>query len=85
MNWPPTLVSIRNIGLAAGIELAARPGAVGQRGAAAQAAAFDHGLLTRAPGDTLILAPPFTSTPEDINQMVERMHAAITQTHGDNA
>jgi beta-alanine--pyruvate transaminase len=81
----PGVVSIRNIGLAAGIELAARPGAVGQRGAAAQAAAFDHGLLTRAPGDTLILAPPFTSTPEDINQMVERMHAAITQTHGDNA
>jgi beta-alanine--pyruvate transaminase len=81
----PGVVSIRNIGLAAGIELAARPGALGQRGAAAQAAAFDHGLLTRAPGDTLILAPPFTSTPEDINKMVERMHAAITQTHGDDA
>jgi beta-alanine--pyruvate transaminase len=81
----PGVVSIRNIGLAAGIELAARPGAVGQRGAAAQAAAFDNGLLTRAPGDTLILAPPFTSTPADINQMVERMHAAIEQTHGDNA
>jgi beta-alanine--pyruvate transaminase len=81
----PGVVSIRNIGLAAGIELAARPGAVGQRGAAAQAAAFDNGLLTRAPGDTLILAPPFTSTPADINQMVERMHAAIEQTHGDDA
>jgi beta-alanine--pyruvate transaminase len=81
----PGVVSIRNIGLAAGIELAARPAGVGQRGAAAQAAAFDNGLLTRAPGDTLILAPPFTSTPADINQMVERMHTAITQTHGDNA
>jgi beta-alanine--pyruvate transaminase len=77
----PGVVSVRNIGLAAGIELAAQPGNVGARGAAAQAACFDHGLLTRAPGDTLIMAPPFITTPEQINQMVARMHAAIEQTH----
>ena len=77
------VVSIRNIGLAAGIELAPRTGAVGQRGADAQAAAFDNGLLTRAPGDTLILAPPFITSPEQINQMVERMHTAINLTHTD--
>jgi beta-alanine--pyruvate transaminase len=76
----PGVVSVRNIGLAAGIELAAMPGAPGQRGARAQAAAFDHGLLTRAPGDTLVLAPPFVCTPADIDQMVERLHAAITHT-----
>jgi beta-alanine--pyruvate transaminase len=56
------VVSVRNLGLAAGIELAADAGGAGQRGARAQAAAFDRGLLTRAPGDTLILAPPFVST-----------------------
>jgi beta-alanine--pyruvate transaminase len=76
----PGVVSVRNIGLAAGIELAPHANAVGQRGAAAQAAAFDCGLLTRAPGDTLILAPPFVSTPEQINEMVARMRAAIVQT-----
>ena len=75
------VVSIRNIGLAAGIELAPRKDAVGQRGADAQAAAFDNGLLTRAPGDTLILAPPFITTPAQIQQMVERMHTAIESTH----
>ena len=76
----PGVVSVRNIGLAAGIELAPYAGAVGARGAAGQAAAFDAGLLTRAPGDTLILAPPFVCTPQDIDRMVDRLRAAITAT-----
>jgi beta-alanine--pyruvate transaminase len=76
----PGVVSVRNIGLAAGIELAARPGAPGERGAQAQAAAFDRGLLTRAPGDTLVLAPPFISTPSDIDRMVELLRLAIQDT-----
>ncbi len=75
----PGVVGVRNIGLAAGIELAARSGAIGQRGFDAQAAAFDCGLLTRAPGDTLILAPPFIATPAQIDEMVDRMRTAIVQ------
>ena len=77
----PGVVSVRNLGLAAGIELAPSPAGTGQRGAAAQAAAFDLGVLTRAPGDTLVLAPPFVSTPAEIEQMAERLRAAIVQTH----
>jgi beta-alanine--pyruvate transaminase len=73
----PGVISIRNIGLAAGIELATDAGATGRRGQRAQAAAFDHGLLTRAPGDTLALAPPFISEPQDIDRMVERLRIAI--------
>ena len=76
----PGVVSVRNIGLAAGVELAAVAGAPGQRGAQAQAAAFDRGLLTRAPGDTLVLAPPFISSRSDIDRMVDRMRAAIQDT-----
>ncbi len=76
----PGVVSVRNIGLAAGIELAAEPGAIGRRGFEAQAAAFDAGLLTRAPGDTLILAPPFISTPTQVDEMVDRLRQAILQT-----
>jgi beta-alanine--pyruvate transaminase len=76
----PGVVSIRNIGLAAGVELAPVPGAPGRRGAAAQAAAFDHGVLTRAPGDTLVLAPPFVSTPAEVDRMVESLRAAIRDT-----
>jgi len=73
----PGVVSVRNIGLAAGIELEADPGVPGRRGQRAQAAAFDHGLLTRAPGDTLVLAPPFICEARDIDRMVERLRAAI--------
>ncbi len=76
----PGVVSVRNIGLAAGVELSPYTDAVGRRGAAAQAAAFDCGLLTRAPGDTLILAPPFVSTTEEIHEMVARMRVAIEHT-----
>lgn len=77
----PHVVSIRNFGLAAGVELAAREGAPGQRGFEAQAQAFRHGLLTRAPGDSLVLAPPFVSTRTHIDQMVERLRAAIRSIH----
>jgi beta-alanine--pyruvate transaminase len=76
----PGVVSIRNIGLAAGIELAPAPGRPGARGAAAQAAAFDHGVLTRAPGDTLVLAPPFVTTPAELDRMLDGLRAAIRAT-----
>ncbi len=76
----PGVVSVRNIGLAAGIELAPVAGAVGRRGFEVQAAAFDRGLLTRAPGDSLVLAPPFISTREEIDTMVERLRDAIVAT-----
>ncbi len=76
----PGVVSVRNIGLAAGIELAPDAAGPGVRGARAQAAAFDHGVLTRAPGDTLILAPPFVSTIEDIQRMADALRRAIEDT-----
>ena len=37
-------------------------------------------MLTRAPGDTLVFAPPFVSTAADIDRMLDRLHAAITHT-----
>jgi len=73
----PGVVSVRNIGLAAGIELQADRVGPGRRGTRAQAACFERGVLTRAPGDTLILAPPFVSTPADIDAMVHAMRRAI--------
>jgi beta-alanine--pyruvate transaminase len=73
----PGVVSVRNLGLAAGIELAIIGGQPGRHGALVQAAAFDRGLLTRAPGDTLVLAPPFVCTPDNIRDMVGRLADAI--------
>ena len=74
------VVSVRNFGLAAGIELNAKDGAPGQRGFQTQALAFKHGVLTRAPGDTLVLAPPFISTRGQIDQMVDAFRKAIIET-----
>ena len=45
-----------------------------------QAAAFDRGVLTRAPGDTLILAPPFVSSADDIQRMADALRCAIEDT-----
>jgi len=74
------VVSVRNFGLAAGIELRAKEGATGQRGFQAQALAFKHGVLTRAPGDTLVLAPPFITTRAQIDQMIDAFKKAIIET-----
>ena len=74
------VVSVRNFGLAAGIELRVKEGAPGQRGFQAQALAFKYGVLTRAPGDTLVLAPPFISTRTQIDQMVDAFRKAIIAT-----
>jgi beta-alanine--pyruvate transaminase len=78
----PGVVSIRNLGLAAGIELAPDAAGPGLRGTRAQAAAFDRGVLTRTPGDTLVFAPPFVSTEHDLQRMAERLRLAITDTAG---
>lgn len=52
----------------------------GRRGALVQAAAFGRGLLTRTPGDTVVLAPPFVCTTQDIQDMVARLADAIQAT-----
>jgi adenosylmethionine-8-amino-7-oxononanoate aminotransferase len=59
------------------VELALVNGQPGWHGARVQAFAFDRGVLTRAPGDTVVLAPPFICTPEDIRDMVGRLAEAI--------
>lgn len=73
------VVSIRNFGLAAGVEIKAKDGEPGLRGFRAQALAFRHGVLTRAPGDTLVLAPPFITSRSQIDQMVDGFRKAIKE------
>jgi len=73
------VVSVRNFGLAAGVELNAKQDAIGERGFNAQALAFKHGVLTRAPGDSLVLAPPFITTRSQVDQMVDGFRKAILE------
>jgi beta-alanine--pyruvate transaminase len=73
----PGVLSVHNLGLAAGIELAVIDGQPGRLGVLVQAGVFDQGLLTRAPSDALVLAPPFVCTTDNIRDMVDPLASAI--------
>ena len=62
----PHVRDIRNIGLAAAVELEPRAGAPGARGAAAFERAFDRGVLLRATADTVAIAPAPIASEENI-------------------
>ena len=62
----PNVIDVRNIGLAGAVEFAPRDGAVGARGSEAFEAAFDRGVLIRATGDIVAVAPPLVVKEEEI-------------------
>ena len=66
----PNVRDIRNIGLAAGVELEPREGVPGVRGTAVLERAFEQGLLVRATGDTVALAPSLVISPQEIETIV---------------
>ena len=70
----PNVLDIRTIGLVAGIDLASRPDAVGKRGyEAMERAFFDEGLMIRAMGDTLAVAPPLIVSEAEIGEIFEKV------------
>jgi beta-alanine--pyruvate transaminase len=73
----PHVIDIRNFGLAAGIDLAPEAGQPGVRGMRALERGLDEGLLLRVTGDTIALAPPFISTPEEILTMIESLRVTL--------
>ncbi len=74
----PNVLDIRNAGLNAAIDLAAR-GPRGTRGFAAMDRAFrDFDLRLRATGDTLILAPPLIISEAQIGELLEKTARTIT-------
>ena len=62
----PNVIDVRNIGLAGAIELAPKNGAPGARGSAAFGTAFDRGVLVRATGDIVAVAPPLVVAEQEI-------------------
>ncbi len=50
-----------------------------RRGARVCQAAREFGLLTRPVGDVLILMPPYSTSPEELEQMVTALLKALTQ------
>ena len=74
----PNVLDIRTVGLTAGIDLAPRPDQVGKRGFdGLNSAFFDHDLMLRTAGDTLILTPPLIMSADQVAEIVEKVSRVI--------
>ncbi|WP_423456087.1 aminotransferase class III-fold pyridoxal phosphate-dependent enzyme [Ottowia sp. VDI28] len=75
------VTDIRNIGLMGAVELSPDEGAPGRRGHHVLQGCFEKGLLVRATGDTIALAPALVSEPEHINRAAEILDDVLTNLH----
>lgn len=73
----PTVAEVRGIGLATAIALKPKPGAPGTRGRMLFQRCLDHGVCTRVCGDTLLLTPPLTISKDQIDDIIEKISAAL--------
>ncbi len=73
----PHVIDIRNIGLAAAIELEPRDGVIGVRGFDVFRKCFDEGCLTRVTGDILAIAPALIANKGHIDMLVETLGKAL--------
>ncbi|NMM14587.1 MAG: aspartate aminotransferase family protein [Rhodoferax sp.] len=74
------ITDIRNYGLAAGITIDAAPGEPARRPFEIAMAMLDKGFYVRYGGDTIQLAPPFISTPAQIDSLINALGESINQT-----
>ncbi len=80
LKGAPFVADIRNVGLAAGIELEPDPAAPGRRGLdAIRLAFFEQDLVVRVGGDTMALSPPLIVTESQIGRMVEAIRAVLAR------
>jgi beta-alanine--pyruvate transaminase len=77
LRGEPHVTDIRNIGLAAAIELEPIAGAPGLRAIRVFERALDEGLMVRFAGDTLAFAPPFVSSTTEVEDMIEGLRRAL--------
>ncbi|HAT35396.1 MAG TPA: aspartate aminotransferase family protein [Rhodospirillaceae bacterium] len=70
------VTDIRGIGLLGTIDLAP-DGAVGKRGYRALKAFFEAGVLVKMTGDSVLLAPPFVASEDEVGEMLEKVRAVI--------
>ena len=74
----PGVLDVRAVGIAAGVDLAPRPGAPGERGYEAMERAFhDEDLVIRISGDTLAIAPPLIVSEAEIGEIFEKVARVI--------
>jgi beta-alanine--pyruvate transaminase len=74
----PNVIDIRNFGLVGAVELQPREGAPGARAYEAFVACFhEHDMLVRTTGDVIAVSPPLILERDHVDQIVERLGAAI--------
>ena len=74
------VTDIRNYGLAAGLTIAALPGEPARRPYEIAMAMLKKGFYVRYGGDTIQLAPPFITTPAQIDSLINALGDCINQT-----
>ena len=71
------VLDVRAIGLLCAVELEPRPGAAGARGSEVAQWCFDHGVLVRGSGDTIVISPPLVISPQEIAQVFDTLADAL--------
>ncbi|GLR66445.1 aspartate aminotransferase family protein [Acidocella aquatica] len=74
----PYVTDTRGYGLLSAVELEPK-GKPGDRGFNILCKAFEAGLVLRAAGDTIVLAPPFAATADELSQMIDIMRKVIKE------
>lgn len=74
------VADIRNFGLAAGLTIDALPGEPARRPYEIAMAMLQKGFYVRYGGDTIQLAPPFITTPQQIDSLINALGETINQT-----
>ncbi|MDO5289673.1 MAG: aspartate aminotransferase family protein [Pseudomonadota bacterium] len=74
------VADIRNFGLAAGITVAPVPGEPAKRPYEVAMHCWKNGFYVRYGGDTIQLAPPFISTPAELDRLVNAVGEALNAT-----
>ncbi len=72
------VIDTRGYGLLGAVELAPK-GKPGERGFKVLCKGFEQGLVLRSAGDSLVLAPPFAATPDQISEMIEIMRKLVKE------
>ena len=73
----PSVIGIRSLGLAVGVELASIPGLPGKRAYDIFLDCYHRGVLVRNAGENLVFAPPYIVEREQIDTMVNVLADAI--------
>ncbi len=74
----PHVVDIRNIGLVGAVELAPRDGAPGARAQEVFLECWRRGVLVRATGDTIAIAPPLIVSEEELERLTQTLGDVLT-------